>query len=137
MGGLGWLNEWSIGGLGLLATARFIWSQLRPPDERRPFWLLRLWDWLFTIADREIENQQLRSQLRRRDALIDSLLADRERASGIASSNASPVAAVTTRRLSRRTRSSSPRSGATSGPARSAADSRMSYANSTPGDPDV
>ena len=132
-----WLNEWSIAGTALLGAARFAWSRLKPPAERRPFWLLRLWDWFNTIKDRELDNQYLASQLRRRDALIERLLSDRERESGIDWSTESRDGGGTIRRTSPKTKRSSARSGATSESGRISGGSKTSSANSTAGGRDV
>lgn len=80
-----WLNWWwLVGGPILVAAVRAVLRSFRDPATRSTTG--GMWARLVTISDRELDNERLRQRVKAQDALIETLLTDLARASGIASS---------------------------------------------------
>ena len=80
-----WLSWWwLVGGPILVAGARAVLRCFRDPATRSTTG--GVWTRLVTVSDRELDNERLRQRLKAQDALIEALLHDLARASGIASS---------------------------------------------------
>lgn len=80
-----WLNWWWLVGLPTLVAVSRVGSRLlRSPGT--PSIMARLWRRLLTLGDLLVENQRLTAKIAVQDALIETLLHDLARASGIASS---------------------------------------------------